>query len=130
MDGNLSAACQMFLIPTTILFAALSAGVTHQLKTLLSIIGVATSFVWLLRIYAWKNLVVSDRRAALALAWIFLIAWLVALPVHAYWWWVQAGKPGYWLLEKVRSWLWAKRSVDRSQSQPGDSQAGQPSHRS
>ena len=96
MDGDLSAACQMFLIPTTILFAALSAGLTHQLKTLLSAIGVATSVVWVLRMYAWTDLPTSDRWTALALAWIFLIAWLVALPVHAFWWWDQSGRPLPW----------------------------------
>jgi hypothetical protein len=91
MKGELSQACQMFLVPTTILFAALSAGVTHQLKTLLSAIGVLTSVVWVLRMYDWTDppLSPSDRWTGLALAWTFLIAWLVVLPVHAYWWWDQ-----------------------------------------
>lgn len=96
MDSDLSAACQMFLIPTTILFAALSTGLSHQLKTLLSLIGVATSIVWLARICTWMELEPSDRYTALALACIFLIAWLVALPTHAYWWWDQAGQPLPW----------------------------------
>ena len=96
MHPDLSAACQMFLIPTTILFAALSAGLTHQLKTLLSLIGFATSLVWLGRICVWTELKPSDRYTAVALALIFLIAWAVALPVHAFWWWDKAGRPKPW----------------------------------
>lgn len=86
MDGDLSAALQMFLIPSTILFTALAAGVTHQLKTLLSLIGVLTSIVWFVRVWVWTGLEPSDWRAAIALAAIFFVAWSVALPVHAYWW--------------------------------------------
>jgi hypothetical protein len=90
MNADLSAACQMFLIPANILFAALSAGITHQLKTLLSTIGLLTSAIWFWRIWVWTELHVSDRYAALALAGIFVIAWLIALPVHAYWWYNKA----------------------------------------
>jgi hypothetical protein len=39
MNKELVDACQMFLIPVTILFAALGASSTDQLKTLISLMG-------------------------------------------------------------------------------------------
>jgi hypothetical protein len=58
----------MFLILATILFAALAAASTEQLKTLLSTMGLLTSAIWLLRMSLWTDLSLkSDSWRALAL---------------------------------------------------------------
>ena len=56
MDEKLVAACQMFLVPATILFAALAVATREALKTLLCIIGVVVSTAWLYRLYRWTGL--------------------------------------------------------------------------
>ena len=76
MDEKLVAACQMFLVPATILFAALA------LKTLLCIIGVVISTAWLYRLYRWTGLSDADRNTAFALAYIFFAAAIIAAVVH------------------------------------------------
>jgi predicted membrane channel-forming protein YqfA (hemolysin III family) len=93
----------MFLVPTTILFAALSAGITHQLKTLLSAVGFLTSLVWLVQIYIWNGLAGSAKFSGYSLSIIFLIAWGIALVAHACWW--------VWPKEKdLPKWLkWLRR---------------------
>src|SRR5882724_9807550 len=72
MDEKLVAACQMFLVPATILFAALAVATREALKTLLCIIGVVVSTAWLYRLYRWTGLSDADRNTAFALAYIFL----------------------------------------------------------
>ncbi|HWN80265.1 MAG TPA: hypothetical protein VNN81_20765 [Bradyrhizobium sp.] len=49
MDEKLVATCQMFLVPATILFAALAVATGEALK-LLCIIGVVVSTAWLYRL--------------------------------------------------------------------------------
>ncbi len=83
---ELISACQMFLVPVSILFGALGVATTEQLKTLISLMGVATSIVWSYRIWKWPGLEGIDQGTALALAFIFMLAWLAALATHAYWW--------------------------------------------
>jgi hypothetical protein len=88
----------MFLVPTTILFAALSVGLTHQLKTLLSGIGFLTSIVWLIQICIWSDLVGSAKFSGYALSIIFLTAWSIALAAHACWWiWPKEENLPKWL---------------------------------
>jgi hypothetical protein len=86
MQQQLIAACQMFLIPSTILFAALAAAPTEPLKTLISFMGVATTGIWFNRVRAWDGLPSIDRGSALFLSGVFLLAWITALAVHGYWW--------------------------------------------
>jgi hypothetical protein len=86
MDQQLIMACQMFLVPATILFAALGVASTEALKTVISLMGVATSGVWYYRILEWSGLKPADSRAAHVLAGLFLLAWLGSLIVHAYRW--------------------------------------------
>jgi hypothetical protein len=92
MKQELIMACQMFLVPATILFAALGVAPTEQLKTLVSFMGIATSGVWYYRVFYWEGLVPIDRRTALILSGLFLFAWVIAFLVHGYWWW-KGGKP-------------------------------------
>jgi len=82
MDEKLVAACQMFLVPATILFAALAVATREALKTLLCIIGVVVSTAWLYRLYRWTGLSDADRHTAFALAYIFFAAAVIATVVH------------------------------------------------
>ena len=86
MDQQLIMACQMFLVPATILFAALGVASTKSLKTVISLMGVVTSGVWYYRILEWTGLKPVDSRTAHILAGLFLLAWLGSLIVHAYRW--------------------------------------------
>ena len=82
MDEKLVAACQMFLVPATILFTALAVAEKEALKTLLCIIGVGVSTAWLYRLYRWTELPDADRHTAFALAYIFFAAAIIAAIVH------------------------------------------------
>ncbi len=86
MPTDLINACQMFLVPCAILFAALGVAPTEQLKTLISVMGTATSGIWVFRIWLWSGLFPMDRYTTLALATIFLVAWVMSLIVHARLW--------------------------------------------
>src|SRR5258705_10247463 len=72
MDEKLVAACQMFLVPATILFAALAVATREALKTLLCIIGVLVSTAWLYRFYRWTGLPLADERTAFSAGLYFL----------------------------------------------------------
>jgi len=89
MDKDLISACQMFLVPASILFAALGVASTEQLKTLVSVMGLATSGVWAVRIWLWGGLSPADSRTALTLALVFVVAWIVALIAHARLWYLR-----------------------------------------
>jgi hypothetical protein len=52
MDEKLVAACQMFLVPATILFGGLGVATTEALKSLLCLIGAVVSAAWLFRLPA------------------------------------------------------------------------------
>jgi len=82
MDEKLVAACQMFLVPAAILFAALAVATREALKTLLCIIGVVVSTAWLYRLYRWTGLSDADRNTTFALAYIFFAAAIIAAVVH------------------------------------------------
>ncbi len=90
MKAELIMACQMFLVPSTILFAALGVAATEQLKTLISFMGLATSSTWFFRVLLWTDLARVDRRTALTLAGIFVAAWFVALIAHARLWYRES----------------------------------------
>ena len=78
MNDTLIHACEMFLIPTTILFIAFALASTEKLKAVTSILGVITSAVWLLHIIFWTGiLTVIDLAATLVLSVVFLITWVI-----------------------------------------------------
>jgi len=52
------------------------------LKMLVCLLGVATTGIWLYRIWWWTNLSLIDRRTALGLAGMFACAWLVTFLVQ------------------------------------------------
>jgi hypothetical protein len=86
MNQLLIMACQMFLVPATILFAALGVAPTESLKTLISAMGIATSGVWYYRIMVWTGLEPADNTTARLLAGLFLLAWTLSFLVHLYRW--------------------------------------------
>ncbi len=58
----------MFLIPATILFAAVGVPNSQGLKLLVCLMGVATTGLWAYRVWYWAGLSIMDRRTALGLA--------------------------------------------------------------
>jgi hypothetical protein len=87
VNETLIHACEMFLIPATILFVALALAPTDKLKQLIAILGVLTSLIWLFRILFWKGVLTSvDFTVTFILALIFLAAWLIALYGHTSAW--------------------------------------------
>jgi hypothetical protein len=83
---DLIAACQMFLVPVSILFGALALSGTLLLRILISLIGVVTSGVWLYRVWFWPGLAPIDRNTVLILAGVFTVAWFVMLASNALTW--------------------------------------------
>jgi hypothetical protein len=82
MDQTLINACQMFLVPASILFTALGVAPTEGLKTGVSSIAFVISGAWFLRICEWNTLSREDSLAALAFSGIFALASIVSLGVH------------------------------------------------
>ena len=82
MNETLISACMLFLIPATLLFGALGVASSSFLKMLVCLLGVATSGLWLYRIWWWTNLSLIDRRTALGLAGMYAVAWLLTFLVQ------------------------------------------------
>jgi hypothetical protein len=82
MNETLIAACQMFLVPATILFGAVGVANTRGLKLLVCLMGVATTALWVYRIWFWTGLSVMDRRVALGLSALYALAWVFTLLVQ------------------------------------------------
>jgi hypothetical protein len=82
MNETLISACQMFLIPATILFAAVGVPNSQGLKLLICLMGVATTGLWLYRVWYWAGLSLMDRRTALGLAGLYALAWVFTLLVQ------------------------------------------------
>jgi hypothetical protein len=86
MNATLITACQMFLVPSTIMFAALAVAKTEELKTVVSFMGGAMSALWLYRVLNWDTpLSQIDREVAYVLSGAFLVAWVGCFFVHGYW---------------------------------------------
>jgi hypothetical protein len=91
---ELIAACQMFLVPASILFGALAMATTQPLKTLISVMGLVASGVWFYRVWFWSGLSQIDRNTALALAGVFAVAWVIALLSNLMLWFGQRRRSG------------------------------------
>jgi hypothetical protein len=90
MDKDVSAACQMFLIPSTIMFAALANAGTEGLKAGIGLVGLITALIWLARLGRWTtDIKAADRSAAMALSLLFVVAWAVVTAVHLYFGWTS-----------------------------------------
>jgi hypothetical protein len=82
MNETLISTCTMFLVPATLLFGALGVASSSFLKLLVCLLGVATTGIWLYRIWWWTSLSLIDRRTALGLAAMYAGAWLVTFLVQ------------------------------------------------
>ena len=74
--------CQMFLVPATILFAAIGIARTEGLTTLISLIGAVVGALWCYRIYTWPELALPDQITAFGLGFIFGGAATGSMIVH------------------------------------------------
>jgi len=57
---ELYSACQLFLVPASILFAALGVATREITKTAICFMGAFTSAIWFYRILVWKDLASVD----------------------------------------------------------------------
>ena len=79
MNESLIAVCQLFLVPLTILFAAVGVANARFVKLLVCLLGVGLAGLWLYRIYLWTGLSLIDRRTGYGLAGSFALCWVPTL---------------------------------------------------
>jgi len=79
VNESLIAACQLFLVPLTILFAAVGVANARFVKLLVCLLGTGLAGLWLYRIYLWTGLSLIDRRTGYGLAGGFALCWLLTL---------------------------------------------------
>lgn len=79
MNESLIAVCQLFLVPLTIMFAAVGVANARFVKLLVCLLGVSLAGLWLYRIYLWTGLSLIDRRTGYGLAGSFALCWVLTL---------------------------------------------------
>lgn len=79
MNESLIAVCQLFLVPLTIMFAAVGVANTRFVKLLVCLLGVSLAGLWLYRIYLWTGLSLIDRRTGYGLSGSFALCWVLTL---------------------------------------------------
>ena len=79
LNETLVATCQMFLVPATILFAAVGVANTRFVKLLVCLLGVAITALWIYRIWLWTGLSLIDRRTGIGIAGLFGFCWVLTL---------------------------------------------------
>lgn len=91
MRAELISTCQLFLVPSAIMFAALGVAGSEGLKTVICAMGAATSDIWIWTIWRWKDVMPadpqavvspSDTRPVLVLSILFAVAWGICFWVH------------------------------------------------
>jgi hypothetical protein len=93
MNQQLTAMCQMFLFPASVLMTAIGVAQTAGLKVGISLIGVVLSATWIYRVYAWPDLSAPDWRTAMILASVFGLVSAVSLVIHLLEWHRRRGMP-------------------------------------
>jgi hypothetical protein len=101
MKPELISACQMFLVPSTIMFAALGIAGSEGLKTLVSIMGIITASVWWSTVHDWAGLSPFESRTALWLSGLFVLAWVLCFFTHLHY-----GFRYGWERQKEVQWVW------------------------
>jgi len=87
MNETLIHACEMFLLPTTILFVAFAIAPSERLKALISGIGVIASLIWTFHIIFWTGILTGvDFASTLILSLVFVVAWVICAFPHARSW--------------------------------------------
>ncbi len=79
MNDSLIAVCQLFLIPLTILFAAVGVANSRFVKLLVCLLATGLAALWLYRLYLWTGLSVIDRRTGYGLSGGFALCWALTL---------------------------------------------------
>jgi hypothetical protein len=79
VNETLVSTCQMFLVPLTILFAAVGVANTRFVKLLVCLLGVALAGLWFYRVWLWSGLSLLDRRTGLGIAGAFAFCWVLTL---------------------------------------------------
>jgi len=79
VNESLIAVCQLFLVPLTIMFAAVGVANARFVKLLVCLLGVSLAGLWLYRIYLWTGLSLIDRRTGYGLAGSFALCWVLTL---------------------------------------------------
>jgi hypothetical protein len=79
VNDSLIATCQLFLIPLTILFAAVGVANARFVKLLVCLLATGLAGLWLYRVYLWTGLSVIDRRTGYGLAGGFALCWVLTL---------------------------------------------------
>jgi hypothetical protein len=82
VNDSLIATCQLFLIPLTILFAAVGVANARLVKLLICLLATGLACLWLYRIYLWTGLSVIDRRTGYGLAGGFALCWVLTLLIQ------------------------------------------------
>ena len=113
MKQELISTCQMFLIPSTIMFAALGVAGSEALKSLICGAGAFTSLVWFWTINRWSNPDVhfawpqADTAPVWVLSLFFLLAWAGCLIAH-----IRNGRKYGWEKQKDVQWTWTAPAHD------------------
>jgi len=106
MKPELISTCQMFLVPSTIMFAALGVAGSEALKSVICGAGSFTSLVWLWTINRWNNPEI-DTAPFLVLSGFFTLAWIGCLIVH-----ILNGFMYGWARQKDVQWTWTAPAHD------------------
>jgi hypothetical protein len=79
VNETLVTTSQMFLVPLTILFAAVGVANTRFVKLLVCMLGIALASLWFYRVWFWSGLSLLDRRTGVGLAGMFAFCWVLTL---------------------------------------------------
>ncbi|MBB5046407.1 hypothetical protein HNR60_001152 [Rhodopseudomonas rhenobacensis] len=79
MNETLISTCQMFLVPLTILFAAVGVANSRFVKLLVCLLGVGLAGLWIWRVWLWTGLSLIDKRTGIGLAGCFALCWVLTL---------------------------------------------------
>ena len=82
MNLELTAMCQMFLFPASVLVAGIGIARTEWLKVGISLIGIVQGGVWIYRKNVWPDLSQPDWITAMVLASVFFLGAVCSLILH------------------------------------------------
>jgi hypothetical protein len=102
INESLVSACELFLVPSAILFGAIGVATTDPLKTMISAMGLVTCILWAIRLHLMLTItpqgngnavLTIDVTFGLALAYMFAFAYLISLIAHGRLWRISQMEP-------------------------------------